>query len=153
MTSSTGADHGSTEDYERQLARIPLFLDLSKRELHRLAATCVERDYAAGDVLVRQDEPGVGLFILISGSVKVTQHQGSGEDIELNTLKAGDVFGELSLLGDQPRTATVTALEPVRALLMPIFDFRAALREDPDITIRLLGVVSRRLRHQESRYI
>jgi CRP/FNR family cyclic AMP-dependent transcriptional regulator len=133
------------------LAQVPLFSDLSPRELHFLAANCRERQYAAGTALLRQGETGVGLFVITSGKVRVTQHQEGGDEHELAVLGQGDVLGEMSLLDDLPRSATATAVEPTAALVLPVWDFRATLRESPDIAIKLLGVLSRRLRHAEQR--
>lgn len=141
-------DH--TEAYAKVLGRVPLFTDLGARELHRLALTCVERDYPAGSVLVRQGQPGAGLFIIVSGHARVSREDASGPH-EAATLGPDDVFGEMSLLDDLPRSATVTAVDAVRALLLPVFDFRSALREDGDMCIRLLAVLSRRLRRAEQR--
>lgn len=140
---------GRARVYEDVIAQVPLFSDLTKRELQILSANCREREYPAGAALLRQGETGVGLFIITSGSVRVTQQTPDGDVRDLGTFERSAVLGELSLLDDLPRTATVTALEPARALVIPVWDFRAALRESPDIAIKLLAVVSRRLRHQE----
>jgi CRP/FNR family transcriptional regulator, cyclic AMP receptor protein len=148
-TSAAGPQHN--EEHARILARVPLFLDLSRREVQRMSAGAVLRTYAAGDELVRQGTPGVGLFVLVSGRVRVAARQEGGDSRELAVMGPGEVLGEMSLLDDLPRSATVTALEPTQALLLPFQDFRAALREDPDISIKLLAVVSRRLRQAESR--
>ncbi|HEV7128160.1 MAG TPA: Crp/Fnr family transcriptional regulator [Ktedonobacterales bacterium] len=141
------------EDFVRMLGRVPLFLDLSRRELQRLGATCRQRQYGASEVLMRQGDPGAGLFIIMSGRVKIDHLQADGTVQEIRTEDPGEVIGEMSLLDDLPRSATVTALEPTRVLQVPIFDFRAALREDADISIKLLAVLSRRLRQAESRQI
>ena len=135
--------------YEDIIAQVPLFSDLSQRELQVLSANCREREYPAGATLLRQGETGVGLFVLTSGKVRVTQQAPSGEVRDLGTFERGAVLGEMSLLDDLPRTATVTALEPTRALVIPVWDFRAALREAPEIAIKLLAVMSRRLRAHE----
>jgi CRP/FNR family transcriptional regulator len=135
--------------YEDVIAQVPLFSDLTKRELQILSANCRERDYPAGATLLRQGETGVGLFIITAGRVRVSQQSPDGEVRDLGTFERGAVLGEMSLLDDLPRTATVTALEPARALVIPVWDFRAALRESPDIAIKLLAVMSRRLRKQE----
>jgi CRP/FNR family transcriptional regulator len=147
--SAAGPQHN--EEHARLLASVPLFLDLSKRELQRLSASTVMRDYAASDTLVQQDSPGVGLFVLVSGRVRVTARQDGGDVRELAVMGPGEVLGEMALLDELPRSATATALEPTRVLLLPFQDFRAALREDPDIGIKLLAVVSRRLRRAETR--
>ncbi len=137
--------------YEDVIAQVPLFSDLTKREQQILSANCREREYPAGAALLRQGETGVGLFIITSGRAKVTQQTPAGETRDFGTFERGSVIGEMSLLDDLPRTATVTALEPTRALVIPVWDFRAALRESPDIAIKLLGVLSRRLRQEEAR--
>ena len=136
--------------YEDVIAQVPLFHDLTKHELQILSANCREREYPAGASLLRQGETGVGLFIITGGTVRVAQEAASGEVRDLGIFERGAVLGEMSLLDDLPRTATVTALEPTRALVIPVWDFRAALRESPEIAIKLLGVLSRRLRQVES---
>lgn len=135
--------------YEDVIAQVPLFHDLTKRELQVLSANCREREYPAGAALLRQGETGVGLFVITSGRVQVTQESATGETRDLGAFERGAVLGEMSLLDDLPRTATVTATEPTRALVIPVWDFRAALREAPEIAIKLLGVMSRRLRQVE----
>lgn len=137
--------------YEEILAQVPLFKDLAPRELQILGSSCRERDYPAGAVLLRQGETGVGLFIIVEGKVRVTQHREGGQEFELAMLAKGDVVGEMSLLDDLPRSASATALEPTRALVLPVWDFRAVLRDSPEIGIKLLGVMSRRLRQAEQR--
>ena len=139
-----------TAVYEDVLAQVPLFSSLDKRELHTLAAGCRERDYPAGAALMRQGDTGVGLFILTSGQATVSQTTPDGQTRELGSLSKGDVVGEISLLDDQPRTATVIASEPTNALVIPVWDFRAALREAPEISIKLLSVLTRRLRAAEA---
>lgn len=137
--------------YEDVLAQVPLFSDLTKHELQVLASNCREHEYPAGATLLRQGETGIGLFILTSGKVHVTQQAPDGTSRDLGYFDRGAVLGEMSLLDDLPRTATATAVEPTKALAIPVWDFRAALRSNPDIAIKLLAILSRRLRHQEQR--
>jgi CRP/FNR family cyclic AMP-dependent transcriptional regulator len=132
--------------YEDQLKQVELFEGLDSKEVKLLAKTCTERQYPANAVLMKEGEPGAGLFILVEGKVSVTQGQ---PPQEIATLGAGEVIGEMALLDDLPRSATVTALEPSRCLLIPVWDFRATLRESPDIAIKLLAQLSRRLRKTE----
>ncbi len=138
--------------FAAKLARVPLFVDLSKRELQRLGAACAEREYPAGAVLVRQGDPGAGLFVIETGRVRVMRHE-EGRARDLAVMGPGEVFGEMALLDEYPRSATVTAIEPTHVILLPVFDFRAALHEDGDISIRLLAVVSRRLRRAEQHHV
>lgn len=135
--------------YEDTLAQVPLFSNLSRHELQALSANCRERDYPAGAVLLRQGETGVGLFIITSGGVHVTQTAPDGTTRDLGDFSRGAVLGEMSLLDDMPRTATVIATEDTRALVIPVWDFRASLREAPEMSIKLLGVLSQRLRAVE----
>jgi CRP-like cAMP-binding protein len=137
--------------HEDTLRQVPLFKDLAPRELQLLAGTCREREFAANTALLRQGETGVGLYIITSGSVSITQHQDGGEEHEIARVGPGDVLGEMSLLDDLPRSATATAAEPTRALVLPVWDFRAALREAPEIGIKLLAILSQRLRRVEQR--
>ncbi len=132
------------------LSQVPLFQGLTKHELQVLSNNCREREYPAGATLLRQGETGVGLFILTSGQVNVTQTAPDGSTRDLGAFGRGDVLGEMSLLDDQPRTATVIASDLTTAIVIPVWDFRAALRESPEIGIKLLAVLSRRLRRLET---
>lgn len=136
--------------YEDALAQVPLFQGLTKRELQVLSANSRELEYAVGASLLRQGDTGVGLFIITSGSVHVSQTTPDGETRDLGDFGRGATLGEMSLLDDMPRTATVTATEPTKAIVIPVWDFRAALREAPEISIKLLTVLSHRLRANEA---
>lgn len=136
--------------FEDVISQVPLFQDLSKHELQVLANNCRELEYQAGQTLLRQGETGVGLFIITNGAVNVSQSAPDGSTRELGSFSRGDVLGEMSLLDDQPRTATVVASEPTSVIVIPVWDFRAAMRESPEIGIKLLAVLSRRLRRLET---
>lgn len=137
--------------HEGTLAHVDLFSGLDKKELRHIANSCQERKFAAGSVLMQQGDTGAGLFVLTSGKVKITQTakpDGAAED--LGVAGPGDVLGEISLLDDLPRSATVTAVEDTTALLLPIWDFRTSLRGNPEIAVKLLAALSHRLRKAES---
>lgn len=137
--------------HEDTLARVGLFSGLDKRELRHIANNCQERKFSAGSVLMQQGDTGAGLFVLISGKVKITQTAAPDGAVEdLGTAGPGDVLGEMSLLDDLPRSATVTAVEDTSALLLPIWDFRTSLRNNPEIAVKLLAALSHRLRKAES---
>lgn len=135
--------------YEDALSKVPIFSGLTKKELQELSANAREREYPAGETLVRQGESGVGLFVILSGKVRVLQHADGGER-QLGVYGPGAALGELALLDDQPRSATIVASEPTKVLIIPVWDFRAALRENPEISLKLLSVLSQRLRKVES---
>ena len=132
--------------YEDTLKHVDLFSSLNKKELQALAKSCQERKYSAGSTLFSQGDTGVGLYVLTGGTVRITQ--------AINPDKAEDVLGTEGpggVLGDLPRSATVTAVDDVTALLLPVWDFRAAIHSNPDIAVKLLSVLSRRLRRAERR--
>ncbi|MBE3561344.1 MAG: cyclic nucleotide-binding domain-containing protein [Ktedonobacteraceae bacterium] len=137
---------------EEFLARVDLFSTLSKKEIQTLVRSCQERRYAAGEILFSQGDPGVGLYVIQSGRVSVTQAPNPDKAEEkIAELGEGDVLGEMALLDELPRSATATAVEDVVALLLPVWEFRATLRNNPDIALSLLAVLSRRLRKAERR--
>ena len=135
----------STVDY---LGKVPLFATLDHKDLLTLSASTRERQYQPGEEIVRQNDTGVGLFVLTSGQVRVSQDR-HGTSYDLGVLEHGQVFGELSLLDDLPRTATITAIEPSSVLIVPIWDFRAALRDNPSMALNLLSSLSQRIRRIE----
>ena len=138
--------------HEDTLARVDLFAGLDKKDLQLLATACQERKYSAGSTLIKQGDTGVGLYVLTSGKVRVTRvNNPDRPEEELDIAGAGSVLGEMALLDDLPRSATVTAIEDVTALLLPVWEFRSTLQSHPDIAIRLLSVLSRRLRKAENR--
>ncbi|HZR39329.1 MAG TPA: cyclic nucleotide-binding domain-containing protein [Ktedonobacteraceae bacterium] len=137
---------------EDTLAKVDLFSTLTKKELQVLAKSSQERSYSAGTTIFSQGDAGVGLYVIKSGKVRITQEVDPDRaEEELGTAGAGEVLGEMALLDDLPRSATVTAVEDVTALLLPVWEFRSVLRNHPDIALKLLAVLSRRLRQAETR--
>jgi CRP/FNR family transcriptional regulator, cyclic AMP receptor protein len=133
------------------LAHVDLFSTLNKKELQELTKSCQERSYPAGTTILSQGDTGVGLYVLKSGKVRVIQANNPDRaETELAVVGPGDVLGEMALLDDLPRSASVVAIEDVTALLLPIWEFRSILRSHPDIALKLLAVLSRRLRKVES---
>jgi ATP-binding cassette subfamily B protein len=105
--------------------------------------------YAPGDTIIRQGDVGDKLYLIDRGQVEVTaQHDAAGEQ-HLNTLHDGDYFGEIALLLDIPRTASVRALGPVQVLSLSKADFRALVERLPGIAQRLAPTVQGRLAQQE----
>jgi CRP/FNR family transcriptional regulator, cyclic AMP receptor protein len=137
--------------YEDTLSRIDLFAGLNERDLQLLTSECRERKYSAGSTLFRQGDTGVGLYVITSGRVHITQANDPDKaETDLGTAGPGSVLGEMSLLDDLPRSATVTAIDDVTAILLPVWEFRTTLRTHPDIALSLLSILSRRLRNVES---
>jgi CRP/FNR family transcriptional regulator, cyclic AMP receptor protein len=137
--------------YEDALAQVDLFSVLDKKEISSLAKSCQERTYSAGTTIISQGSTGVGLYIIIGGKVRVTQEiDPDRAETDLALLGPGSVLGEIALIDDLPRSATVTAVEDVTALLLPVWEFRGFLRDHHDAALKLLVVLSRRLRKAES---
>jgi CRP/FNR family cyclic AMP-dependent transcriptional regulator len=132
---------------EDVLARVDLFSTLDKRELQMLAKSCQERSYKAGTTILTQGDAGAGLYVIKSGKVRIIQAVDPDRaEEELATEGPGGVIGEMALLDDLPRSASVVAEEDVTALLLPVWEFRTVLKSHPDIALKLLAVLSRRLR-------
>ncbi len=142
--------------YEDALARVDLFSGLRYKELTQIAKCCREARYSPGSVLLSQGEKGLGLFIITKGTVRITRANGPGGAEEvLATAGMADIVGEMALLDDLPRSATVTAVDEVTALVLPKGEFRMILRHilstDPDVGLDLLAVLTRRLREAQNR--
>lgn len=130
----------------QRLAGIPLFAGTGGRELERVARLCTEVDVPAGRTLCRQGETGREFFVIESGTVSVSV---DGESVA--SLGPGDFFGELALLDGGPRTATVTAEDDVRVLVVSRQEFAGLLEEDPIVAVRMLPAIGARLRGRGGR--
>jgi CRP/FNR family cyclic AMP-dependent transcriptional regulator len=138
------------EGIDEFLQSVPLFSELDRRHRATIAKTVFSRTFDAGDIIVREGEPGVGAFMIRSGKVEVTKE--SGDEIEhLNTLGPGDVFGEIALLTDMPRSATVRAVEPTELLGLTAWNFRAELQKSPELAYQMLRITARRLAAADAR--
>ncbi len=122
------------------LKRVPLFSGCSKKELNSLALRADELDLREGYLLTREGRPGAEFFVLVEGTARVTRN-----GRELAVLGAGDWFGEIALLTDSPRTATVTATSPVRVLVITSRSFRQVVQTMPSIAVKVLASVGERL--------
>jgi hypothetical protein len=111
-----GARDRFEQDGTAGLERMTLFSGIPKEEVAALLAAARARRAAAGEVVVREDDAGRSLFLIVQGTVRVSTKGSSGEEIKLAALGSGDFFGEVSLLTGRPRTATVTALTEVELL-------------------------------------
>jgi CRP-like cAMP-binding protein len=122
------------------LRRVPLFARCSGRELNRIASVADELDMPEGRHLTREGQPGREFIVLVDGGAEVRR-----KGRKLNTLGPGDFLGEIALLADRPRTATVTTTAPSRLLVLTGRDFRALLRELPALQGKVLETLASRL--------
>ena len=123
------------------LGHVGLFKGVSKRSLVRIDQLSEVRPAYPGDVIVKQGEPGNDMMVVLEGRASVTRG-----NRKLNELSVGQVFGEMSLLDNQPRGATVTALEPMRMLVIHGPEFRKLMNKVPGLTDALLATLCERLR-------
>ncbi len=134
------------EKINRFLHTVPLFHGLDERQMLRLAKRFTERSFAKGQAIVTQGTLGIGLFIIETGSADAVRELPDGSKHIVNHLGPTDFFGELSLLDESPRTATVSANEDTKCLVLTQLDFLSALREDSEIPIIMLRELSKRFR-------
>lgn len=131
-------------ELEQQLASVPLLAGLEGRVRRRLAEVGKRRSYGADETIVREGSTGTALYIVLSGSARVER-----EGAAIGTLKAGDFFGELALIEEHPRSATVVATEPTECLLFPAWEFTALLNEHPEVAVPIMRALIGRLHRRE----
>ncbi len=125
------------------LQRVPLFSGLERRELATLARTMKPRTFRAGETIASEGQSGVGFFVIEDGEAKVT----IGGD-EVRRLGAGDYFGEIALITEGPRTATVTADTEVRAWGLTPWEFRPLVETNASVAWKLLQALARQMDSQ-----
>lgn len=123
------------------LASVDLFQGLSKRELQRVLKSAKEVGFEEGDAMVREGEEDGRFYLLLDGNARVMQGRRT-----VAQLGAGDYFGEISVIDGEPRSATVLATSPVRALTLARWNFRPLLEEQPAIARKVLLEMCRRVR-------
>lgn len=130
-----------TKEVVSLLAKVPLFSDCSQRELLAIARGVKDVRHAAGTVIAREGDPGIGLFVIVSGEAEVSI---GGK--KKATLGPGEYFGEVALLDGGPRTATVTASTDLQLLGLTEWAFRGLMQEHPSIALKTLQQMAGRLR-------
>jgi CRP-like cAMP-binding protein len=128
-------------DWLATLAEVPLFYDLSKRDLRRIAKLARIRRFAAGSPMVRAGDPGTSFYVLLDGAAWVVPPNGRKK-----RLGTGDCFGEMALLDGAPRSADVVADNEVLALTIARAPFTKLLRKEPALAHALLRTLAARLR-------
>lgn len=128
------------------LQKVPIFGGLNQRQLASVAKLAYEREYKAGDVIVKQGEQGIGLFLILSGKAEAVRERADGSKTTVNTFNEGDFFGELALLDDGARTASVVTTEDTQCIGLPRWDFQTLLKNDAEMALSILLEVARRFR-------
>jgi CRP-like cAMP-binding protein len=128
-------------DKAELLARVPLFQDLSKKELSALIGEAKEVSHREGAVLAKEGDQGLGFFLIVDGTAKVTVNGRTRRK-----LGPGDSFGEISLLDEGPRTATVTAETPIKLLGITSWVFKRLVTANPQVAMKMLKTLASILR-------
>jgi CRP/FNR family transcriptional regulator len=129
------------------LSQIALFASLSGSEALALSQRAVERRFAGDEMLFWEGEPCAGIFLILEGSVKIFKTSAAGREMTLSVETAPCTVAELPLFDGGPYPASVRAVGPVTTLFINKADFQQACRQNPDVALKILAVVGRRLRH------
>ena len=128
------------------LRKVPLFSGLENRDLERIAESFKERKYSAGDTIASEGQGGAGFFVIAEGTANVTVQ---GQD--RGTLGPGNYFGEIALIDEGARTATVTAETDMTCYAMTFWEFRPIVETDARIAWKLVQALAHKLREAEAR--
>ena len=133
------------------LKKVPIFQDLGRREFKKIESILHRRNWNADEAIINEGDPGLGMYIIVAGEVRITQVGEDGVQQQLATLTGGDFFGEQALLDESPRTASAYANEPCRIIGFFRPDLLELIESNPrsglKIVMRLSQMISVRLRH------
>ncbi|WDP92617.1 MAG: cyclic nucleotide-binding domain-containing protein [Desulfobacter sp.] len=134
------------------LKEIEIFSGLSAAELAAIAAETKELDYPEEATVIRQNEMGETVFLIIDGRVEVIKELDHGEEVVLDHISAGGAFGEMALIDDAPRSATIRTTEPSRFLILHKQEFKETAMEFPRISLQICSVLSQRIRFLHGKF-
>jgi CRP/FNR family cyclic AMP-dependent transcriptional regulator len=135
-----------TIDNKAFLRRVPMFYGLSEAQIELLSVGSVRRNYPKGRTIVAEGDPSQSLYILLSGRAKVQRSDSEGKEVILAVLSAGEFFGEMSLIDDEPRSASVITLESCDFLSIRKESFLAILQQSTEICLGVMRGLVQRLR-------
>lgn len=131
-------------DHTEHLKKVPLFVGIPDAQLQRISNGVKERRFDADESIVSAGEPAHGFYLIVQGRAEVKRG-----DRTIRTLGPGEYFGELALVRETPRTATVVAKDPTTCLVLTRWDFKGILDTNPAIAVRLLETVVGRIQDDE----
>jgi CRP-like cAMP-binding protein len=138
-------------DTAKLLGRVPVFEELAPEDLGRVADVAVPRSFGAGDVVFREGDDSDTCYVVRGGHARAIREHPDGRQITLATFGPGDIFGELAMFDDERRSATVEAIDELEVLGIPGADMRRLLTRHPDIAVKLVISLGRRLRAANER--
>jgi CRP-like cAMP-binding protein len=141
----------SGEDILELLGRVPLFSTLVPEELDRVAEVAVPRQFQASQVVFREGDTSDTCYVIRSGHARAIRAHQDGRSITLAQFGPGDFFGELAMLDEERRSATIETLEEMEAIAILGADMRRLLRQHPEISVKLITTLGRRLRETNER--
>jgi CRP/FNR family transcriptional regulator len=133
------------------LHRVPVFSTLAHQDLERVAEVAVPRRFESGEIVFREGDESDTCYIVRSGHARAVREHADGRSITLATFGPGDIFGELAMFDNESRSATVNTLEDTEAIAILGPDMRRLLRQHPDIAVKLISALGRRLRETNER--
>lgn len=146
--SGDGAD---TAERVALLGHVRMFAGLTADDLEAVAAVAVSRRFAAGEVVFREGDGGDTCYIVRSGLARAVRQHSDGRSITLSHFAAGDIFGELAMFDEEPRSATVDVIEEAEVIAIPGRDMQRLMREHPEIAVKLNAALAQRLRATNER--
>jgi CRP/FNR family transcriptional regulator, cyclic AMP receptor protein len=133
------------------LRRVPVFSGLSDADLETVAAVSVPRQYEAGEIVFREGAEGGTCYVVRSGIARAIREHPDGRSITLSHFAAGDIFGELAMFDDEPRSATVDVIEEAEVIAIPGRDVQRLMSEHAEIAVKLIAALAQRLRATNER--
>ena len=135
------------------LGQVWLFSGLDQQQLEAVSSFTFQKSFGPGELIVEEGRTGNGMYAIISGNVEAVKALGTEHERTVNRLGAGEVFGEMALLGEWPRTASVRAVDQVECLGIDRWVFLTQLERHPQVGIRLLQVLAQKLRDSDARLV
>jgi CRP/FNR family transcriptional regulator len=141
----------TSEEMIALLHGVPAFSALADEDLIQVVDVTVPRTFGAGEVVFREGDSGDTCYVVRLGQARAVREHSDGRSITLATFGPGEIFGELSMFDEERRSATIEAVEETEAMAILGSDMRRLLRAHPDIAVKMLGGLSRRLRETNER--
>ena len=135
------------------LREVWLFSGLDEQQLEAVSSFTFQKSFGPGELIVEEGRTGNGMYAIISGNVEAVKALGTEQERTVNRLGAGEVFGEMALLGEWPRTASIRAVDEVECLGIDRWVFLTQLERHPQVGIRLLQVLAQKLRDSDARLV